>query len=407
MSKDIPPMCWAMCAGTNRGSLASDAGAGESADNGRFTSHIISEDCGLFEPNVSVKTAIKLACERVQRVKATKKLPQQVPLMLLNNIDDSFCLQKVECQKEHFDVCLCYRRDVPVDLKAATCIGEALRSLGKRVFREANPGQAENIQIAEAVCNSSVFVLIISEHTFADINTLQEVAAKQPFENLFQQMEMMLETYENCSDYVRVLPVYVGDEVQEPVSLELHIKGVEGRLKCWPAIGQQKLPPWNSMVRQMALKQLRMFNVRIASLLHDRNLDEKLGFPPNTTSLVRGRDVENTMKIFASVFKAVLMNGRKEDEGKRVCETVKLLLEDLETNRGLSDLHLGKRSASSNHDACDCSSSGAKRHSSGLSCASAGSTRAYSKAGVPPGMCLGGRQVRAHNMMLVRARRLV
>ena len=53
MSKDIPPMCWAMCAGTNRGSLASDTGAGESADNGRFTSHIISEDCGLFEPNVS------------------------------------------------------------------------------------------------------------------------------------------------------------------------------------------------------------------------------------------------------------------------------------------------------------------------------------------------------------------
>ena len=112
-----------MCAGTNRGSLASDAGAGESADNGRFTSHIISEDCGLFEPNVSVKTAIKLACERVQRVKATKDLPRQVPLMLLNNIDDSFCLHKVECQKEHFDVCLCYRRDVPVDLKAATCIG--------------------------------------------------------------------------------------------------------------------------------------------------------------------------------------------------------------------------------------------------------------------------------------------
>jgi hypothetical protein len=328
--------------------------------------------------------------------------------MLLNNIDDSFCLHKVECQKkEHFDVCLCYRRDVPVDLKAATCIGEALRSLGKRVFREANPGQAENIQIAKAVCNSSVFVLIISEHTFADINTLQEVAAKQPLANLFQQMEMMLETYENCSDYVRVLPVYVGDEVQEPVSLELHIKGVEGRLKCWPAIEQQKLPQWNSMVRQRALKQLRLFNVRIASLLHDRNLDEKLGFPPNTTSLVRGRDVENTMKIFASVFKAVVMNGRKEDEGKRVCETVKLLLEDLETNRGLSDLHLGKRSASSNHDACDCSSSGAKRHSSGLSCASAGSTRAYSKAGVPPGMCLGGRQVRAHNMMLVRARRLV
>ncbi len=125
------------------------------------------------------------------------------------------------------------------------------------------------------------------------------------------------------------------------MSLELHIKGVEGRLKCWPAIEQQKLP-WNSMVRQMALKKLRLFNVRITSLLHDRNLEEKLGFPPKTTSLVRGRDVENTMKIFATVFKVVVMNGRKEDEGKRVCETVKLLLEDLETNRGLSDLHLGK-----------------------------------------------------------------
>jgi hypothetical protein len=122
----------------------------------------------------------------------------------------------------------------------------------KEVFREAYPGQAENIQIAKAVCNSSVFVLIISDHTFADINTLQEVPAKQPLANLFQQMEMMLELYENWSDYVRVLPVYVGDEVQEPVSLELHIKGVEVRLKYWPAIEKQKLTPWNSMARQMS-----------------------------------------------------------------------------------------------------------------------------------------------------------
>ncbi len=43
------------------------------------------------------------------------------------------------------------------------------------MFREVNPGQAENIQIAKAVYNSSVFVLIISEHTVADIIPLQEV----------------------------------------------------------------------------------------------------------------------------------------------------------------------------------------------------------------------------------------
>ncbi len=60
MSKNIPPICWDMCTGTNRVSIAADAGAGESEDNGRVTSHIISEDCGLFEPNVSVKTVIKL-----------------------------------------------------------------------------------------------------------------------------------------------------------------------------------------------------------------------------------------------------------------------------------------------------------------------------------------------------------
>jgi hypothetical protein len=87
------------------------------------------------------------------------------------------------------------------------------------------------------------------------------------------------------------------------------------------------------------------------------------------------------MKIFASVFKAVFMNGRKEDEGKRVCETVKLRLEDLEKNRGLTDLHLGKRPASSPHDAGEGSSYCAKRHSSGQPGASGGSERAYSKAG--------------------------
>jgi hypothetical protein len=102
-------MLWAMCAGTNRGSLASDAGQSTHL-HGRFTSHIISADCGLFEPNVPMRTAIRLACDRVQRERVVG-LPQQVPLMLFDNVDENFCLHKIDGPTKHFDVCLCYRRD--------------------------------------------------------------------------------------------------------------------------------------------------------------------------------------------------------------------------------------------------------------------------------------------------------
>jgi len=99
-------MRWALCAGTSRGSPAADAGTLDASHLGAFTSCVISEECGLFQPNVPVTTAIKLASERVRNNQSRC----QAPLTLLDNISCDFCLyDDVPAEQERFDVCVCYR----------------------------------------------------------------------------------------------------------------------------------------------------------------------------------------------------------------------------------------------------------------------------------------------------------
>ena len=85
--RNLGAMKWALCTGTNSGSLAKDAGS-DAPDLGAFTGCMLSKECGLFEPNVPFKTAVKLVRDRVRE----KSKSQQAPLMLLDNIEDDFCL---------------------------------------------------------------------------------------------------------------------------------------------------------------------------------------------------------------------------------------------------------------------------------------------------------------------------
>jgi hypothetical protein len=138
----------------------------------------------------------------------------QAPLTLLDNISCDFCLYDDDpAEQEGFDVCVCYRMDT--DGSGARLIADSLESKGVKVFWKSIPGkQTVRRQMAQAVCNSNVIILIVSERTFADIITLtsadQATDNHKHLANLLRQMDMILEVYEHgrCS----VLPVYYGDE---------------------------------------------------------------------------------------------------------------------------------------------------------------------------------------------------
>ena len=170
-AKSEKAMRWALCAGTSRGSLAADAGTLDASHLGAFTSCVISEECGLFQPNVPVTTAIKLASERVR----SNPSRYQAPLTLLDNISCDFCLyDDVPAEQERFDVCVCYR-DMDTDGSGARLVAESLKSKGVKVFWKSIPGkQTERRQMAQAVCNSNVIILIVSGQNI-EVNFIQEI----------------------------------------------------------------------------------------------------------------------------------------------------------------------------------------------------------------------------------------
>ena len=256
------PMLWALVTGTNRDSLAFDG----SAERPAFLSHLLSEDCGLFEPNVPLRRAIELACSRVKRSPAFKSqngelVPRQEPMPLVNNIPEDFCLRPEEQgSADRFDVCLCYRHDTDSD--RADLIEKSVATLACSVFHKEVPGRAEppEIQIAKALCNSSFIVVVISERTFDGINTPPAAAPgasllrpQQELAKFLVQLELILEIVEHRGSSIGVLPVYLGDEVRESQSYSKILTHVENA-KCWPLVEGQHEKKWESYVRQVAVE---------------------------------------------------------------------------------------------------------------------------------------------------------
>jgi len=159
----------------------------------------------LFEPNVPFKTAVKLVRDRVRESGKS----QQAPLMLLDNIEDDFCLLDAPMSTERYAVCISYRKDT--DGSKAGYIEERLRPHVEKIFLEPVSGKPTppRRQIAGAVCNSKVIILILSENSFADIDTLanSSLASKRHEElaNLLRQMDKILEVHEHRVKPVRVL----------------------------------------------------------------------------------------------------------------------------------------------------------------------------------------------------------
>jgi hypothetical protein len=319
-------MRWALCAGTSRGSTAADAGTLDASHLGAFTSCVISEECGLFQPNVPVTTAIKLASERVRNNQSRC----QAPLTLLDNISCDFCLNDDEsAEQERFDVCVCCRVDT--DGSGAKFIADSLESKGVKVFWKSIAGkQTARRQMAQAVCNSKVIILIVSEQTFAGISTLtssdQATDKHTHLAELLRQMEMILEVYEHRRR--SILPVYYGDEQLNPVTFVEMIKELD-RSRCWPTVSRDKALPWVPLVRQRALRDLRCVDKNLSRLLHDRYLSRVDG--ADVPSLIKGRQVGQTLLAFQSFAAMEPLIGKTHDAGLLVANKVDQIL------RGLRD----------------------------------------------------------------------
>ena len=231
-------MRWALCAGTNRGSVASDEET--------FSSHLISHECGFFEPNVPVRTAMELVREKV-----LARHPDQSPLMTMDHIPHEFCLQEQPQDCVRYDVCLCYNKDT--DLRSANFIAEKLKGAGVTTFAGARPGDNVEIEQAKAICNSTVVVVIISAKTFQEIQSFAQICGsahpqtrgQNELAHLLCQMDMVLEVFEHRFSKMKVLPVYFGDEIQEQETGKFCFSVVD-RPNCWPILSAEhakKLSP--------------------------------------------------------------------------------------------------------------------------------------------------------------------
>jgi len=83
--------------------------------------------------------------------------------MLLDNIEDDFCLLDAPMSTERYAVCISYRKDT--DGSKAGYIEERLRPHVEKIFLEPVSGKPTppRRQIAGAVCNSKVIILILSK----------------------------------------------------------------------------------------------------------------------------------------------------------------------------------------------------------------------------------------------------
>jgi len=160
--------------------------------------------------------------------------------VLMDNKLDNFCLREEHSPSNRFDICICYRWDK--DLQRASFIHDHVAAIGTGHWR-LNAGEDPEIQMAKATCNSSIFILVISEHTFEDINALHGDAGgctRRDLVSLLRQMDMILEMHEHHPESMCILQVYLKDEQQESGSHDIVLQAVflADMPKCWPSVAQ-------------------------------------------------------------------------------------------------------------------------------------------------------------------------
>ena len=102
------PKLWALCVAAARNKSAY---APTTSEVSAFTRHLISEECGLFQPTVPVKEALQLVCERVRTDPSVQSKYRQEPTILGLELIPDICLWPETPATQQYDVYLCYHED--------------------------------------------------------------------------------------------------------------------------------------------------------------------------------------------------------------------------------------------------------------------------------------------------------
>ena len=281
-----------------------------------FTHYLTSEECGLFEPNVPVKMAIEIACQKLrQHPKAQKQDPTPVGL---DRIPADFCLNPhlSDLPAIRYDVCMCYH-DTDVDV--AYFVHDKLQAANNSltIFFSAVHLKAglKDEQISGAILHSRLVILIVTEKTFQDIPGAIDALGdfcESPLAYLLMQCELIVE---RCGlfDHEKggaVVPIYCGVERD----------GVFEKLKqetLWPSCTNFKHTVKSISARVRRL--LRSDGLHMAKLMSDRNLPYIKS--REVASLVKGRDMAETFLVLKKLRNYGLV-GMKQSQGDHVSRLI-------------------------------------------------------------------------------------
>jgi hypothetical protein len=252
----------------------------------------MSDECGMFQQGVPLNWALKMVCQKLR-----EQGGQEPCFMPPGNIPDSLCLCESDQRRaddENFDVCLCYR-DEGEDRALAERLRDKLTStyaeqwgLGKRplrVFLEAGPPPPDRIvQIADAMHNSAVILLLISRSTFDGVDTLSD-ARGSPLHQMLWQYEVALELLEcgtHNSKHRRFVPLLIGRRgAQSGHSKFEDINEIADHGAFWPI---SKMPDFQvRSIKEDALSALRR-DAQVANGLESK----MMRCARDTPSILRG-----------------------------------------------------------------------------------------------------------------------
>jgi len=325
------PDHWVLFTSTSRRDTASDGQDGDR--NSPFTQAMMSVECGLFEHNVPLDQALKLVCARLERLEGQKPC-----LMPAQNIPDSLYLQpRKQDMKEdaQMDVFLCYR-DGGVDRALAERLRDKLARYGIdrrgadprpfRVFLEAGPAPPRpNEQVADALTESTVILLLVSHSTFDGVENLEaNSSSRDRLVQLLWRYEMALELFYTGFG-PKVVPLLMGRKKEESGNAVFEFfdeSNEQEHARFWPI---DKIPDLavTSIVKN-ALDGLRR-NARLAKMLADKMLDHVDRIP----SIICGRGIRQCVSAFSSTdnFTHWKLQGSEEDALKKICIKLKGLVE--------------------------------------------------------------------------------
>ena len=289
------PEVWALCVAAARSKAAYTSPPAVS-DLSAFTHHFISEECGIFEPNVPFKRALELVCERVRLSNARQK--QDPTILGLERIPDHVCLWPETPATQKFDVCICYNEEA--DKPLAKIIRDQLLLTGKcseGIFLEPETGgRNREAQFANALCNSCIIAFVVSNHSFDGILDLaHDAPCESHLSRLLLKYEMALEIVEHRPD-TQILPIVCHEDKSS---------GRFGDIDCATCcFSDSWLATLNSSVKHsriavQARRLLRKFDGDLAGKLHNKALQCIDGH--SIPSLIKGRRLKETMQAISTL----------------------------------------------------------------------------------------------------------